>query len=159
MLLWECQALESARYCHLWPQIWSFPLTEVWVDDGEILLLYIRACALLQRTPWEMHFRLKMHRLTKIPLTAEGHMCYIRYFEARNDFGKSNFLVFKSFGMKIGDSCKYPFCPNSHKRNLLQILAFISNGILNCKINSTNRGTFSNSVRKIILMVSMVQGV
>ena len=30
---------------------------------------------------------------------------------------------------------------------------------LNCKINSTNRGTFSNSVRKIILMVSMVQGV
>ena len=56
-------------------------------------------------------------------------MCYIRYFEARNDLGKSNFLVFKSFGMKIGDSCKYPFCPNSHKRNLLQILAFISNGI------------------------------
>ena len=31
--------------------------------------------------------------------------------------------------------------------------------MLNCKINSTNRGTFSNSVRKIILMVSMVQGV
>ena len=30
---------------------------------------------------------------------------------------------------------------------------------LNCKINSTNRGTFSNSVRQIILMVSMVQGV
>ena len=30
---------------------------------------------------------------------------------------------------------------------------------LNCKINSTNRGTFSNSVIKIILMVSMVQGV
>ena len=132
MLLWECQALESARYCHLWPQIWSFPLTEVWVDDGEILLLYIRACALLQRTPWEMHFRLKMHRLTKIPLTAEGHMCYIRYFEARNDLEKSNFLVFKSFGMKIGDSWKYPFCPNLHKRNLLQILAFISSGI--CRV-------------------------
>ena len=31
--------------------------------------------------------------------------------------------------------------------------------MLNCKINSTNRGTFSNSVWKIILMVSMVQGV
>ena len=42
---------------------------------------------------------------------------------------------------------------------LFRLLMYIRPYMLNYKINSTNRGTFSNSVRKIILMVSMVLGV
>ena len=38
---------------------------------------------------------------------------------------------------------------------IIEIIGYM----LKCKLDSTNGGTFSNSVRKIILMVSMVQGV